>query len=119
MGAESIAGEGSVFWVELPLAAAPDERAGATVANARPRRAGERRKLLYGESCYILKTTFPISSSSSACSPGGRPQEWGGRLDAVVNNAGTGWQGATHTMPIDAWRRMDVNLTEGFVRRTR
>lgn len=45
-----------------------------------------------------------------------RAQEWGGRLDAVVNNAGIGWSGPTHEMPVDAWRRlMDVNLTGVFL----
>ena len=45
-----------------------------------------------------------------------RAQEWGGRVDGVVNNAGIGWRGPTQEMPVDAWRRlMDVNLTGVFL----
>jgi 3-oxoacyl-[acyl-carrier protein] reductase len=56
-----------------------------------------------------------VADEATAAAAVARAQEWGGRLDAVVNNAGIGWQGATHTMPVDAWRRlMDVNLTGVF-----
>ncbi len=57
-----------------------------------------------------------VSDEATAAAAVGRAQEWGRRLDAVVNNAGTGWQGATHEMPVDAWRRlMDINLTGVFL----
>jgi 3-oxoacyl-[acyl-carrier protein] reductase len=57
-----------------------------------------------------------VTDEATAAAAVARAQEWGGRLDAVVNNAGIGWRGATHEMPVDAWRRlMDVNLTGVFL----
>jgi len=57
-----------------------------------------------------------VTDEATAAAAIARAQEWGGRLDAVVNNAGVGWRGATHEMPVDAWRRlMDVNLTGVFL----
>jgi len=57
-----------------------------------------------------------VTDEATAAAAVARAQEWGGRLDAVVNNAGIGWRGAIHEMPVDAWRRlMDVNLTGVFL----
>ncbi|HXX39859.1 MAG TPA: SDR family oxidoreductase [bacterium] len=57
-----------------------------------------------------------VSDEGTAPRAVARAREWGGRLDAVVNNAGMGWHGATHEMPVEAWRRlMDVNLTGVFL----
>jgi 3-oxoacyl-[acyl-carrier protein] reductase len=57
-----------------------------------------------------------VTEEATAAAAIARAQEWGGRLDAVVNNAGIGWSGATHTMPVQEWRRlMDVNLTGTFL----
>ena len=57
-----------------------------------------------------------VTDEATATAAVARAQEWGGRLDAVVNNAGMGWRGATHEMPVDVWRRlMDVNLTGVFL----
>jgi 3-oxoacyl-[acyl-carrier protein] reductase len=57
-----------------------------------------------------------VTDEATAAAAVARAQEWGGRLDAVVNNAGIGWRGATHEMPVDAWRRLiDVNLTGVFL----
>ncbi len=60
--------------------------------------------------------TGDVTDEATAAAAVARAREWGGRLDAVVNNAGIGWRGATHEMPVDAWRRlMDVNLTGVFL----
>ena len=57
-----------------------------------------------------------VTDEATAAAAIARAQEWGGRLDAVVNNAGIGWHGVTHEMPVEAWRRlMDVNLTGVFL----
>ena len=57
-----------------------------------------------------------VTDEATAAAAVARAQEWGGRLDAVVNNAGMGWRGATNEMPVDAWRRLiDVNLTGVFL----
>ncbi len=57
-----------------------------------------------------------VADEATAAAAVAHAQEWGGRLDAVVNNAGIGWHGPTHTMPVDAWRRlMNVNLTGVFL----
>jgi 3-oxoacyl-[acyl-carrier protein] reductase len=57
-----------------------------------------------------------VTDEATAAAAIARAQEWGGRLDAVVNNAGVGWQGMINEMPVDAWRRlMDVNLTGVFL----
>jgi 3-oxoacyl-[acyl-carrier protein] reductase len=57
-----------------------------------------------------------VTEEATAAAAVARAQEWGGRLDAVVNNAGIGWRGAIHEMPVDAWRRLvDVNLTGVFL----
>jgi 3-oxoacyl-[acyl-carrier protein] reductase len=57
-----------------------------------------------------------VTDEATAAAAVARAREWGGRLDAVVNNAGIGWGGPTHEMPVDAWRRlMDVNLTGVFL----
>jgi 3-oxoacyl-[acyl-carrier protein] reductase len=57
-----------------------------------------------------------VRDEATATAAVARAQEWGGRLDAVVNNAGTGWTGTIHEMPVDAWRRlMDVNVTGVFL----
>jgi 3-oxoacyl-[acyl-carrier protein] reductase len=57
-----------------------------------------------------------VTDETTAAAAVARAQEWGGRLDAVVNNAGIGWRGVTHEMPVDVWRRlMDVNLTGVFL----
>ncbi len=57
-----------------------------------------------------------VRDEATATAAVARAQEWGGRLDAVVNNAGIGWTGAIHEMPVDAWRQMmDVNLTGVFL----
>jgi len=57
-----------------------------------------------------------VTDEATAAAAVARAQEWGGRLDAVVNNAGIGWHGATHEMPVDVWRRLiDVNLTGVFL----
>jgi 3-oxoacyl-[acyl-carrier protein] reductase len=57
-----------------------------------------------------------VTDEATATAAVTRAQEWGGRLDAVVNNAGTGWTGTIHEMPVDAWRRlMDVNVTGVFL----
>ncbi len=57
-----------------------------------------------------------VTDEATAAAAVARAREWGGRLDAVVNNAGIGWGGPTYEMPVDAWRRlMDVNLTGVFL----
>ena len=57
-----------------------------------------------------------VTDEATAAAGIARAQEWGGRLDAVVNNAGVGWAGPVHEMPLDSWRRlMDVNLTGVFL----
>ncbi|HLW61054.1 MAG TPA: SDR family oxidoreductase [bacterium] len=57
-----------------------------------------------------------VTDEATAAAAVARAREWGGRLDAVVNNAGVGWRGATHEMPAAEWRRLlDVNLTGVFL----
>jgi 3-oxoacyl-[acyl-carrier protein] reductase len=57
-----------------------------------------------------------VSDEPTAAAAVARAQEWGGRLDAVVNNAGTGWQGPTQEMPLHTWRAVvDINLTGIFL----
>ncbi len=57
-----------------------------------------------------------VTEEATAAAAVARAQEWGGTLDGVVNNAGIGWSGPAHEMPLDAWRRlMDVNLTGVFL----
>ncbi|MBI4278380.1 MAG: SDR family NAD(P)-dependent oxidoreductase, partial [Armatimonadetes bacterium] len=57
-----------------------------------------------------------VAEEGTAAGAVARALEWGGRLDAVVNNAGVGWRGPTHEMPVEAWRRlMDVNVTAVFL----
>lgn len=57
-----------------------------------------------------------VTDEATAAAAIARAQEWGGRLDAVVNNAGIGWSGPIHEMPLGDWRRlMDVNLTGVFL----
>jgi 3-oxoacyl-[acyl-carrier protein] reductase len=57
-----------------------------------------------------------VTDEAIAAAAVARALDWGGRLDAVVNNAGIGWGGPTHEMPVDAWRRLlDVNLTGVFL----
>ncbi len=57
-----------------------------------------------------------VTDEATAAAAVARAQEWGGRLDAIVNNAGMGWSGATHEMPVDVWRRLiDINLTGVFL----
>src|SRR5437879_5933861 len=57
-----------------------------------------------------------VTDEATATAAVARAQEWGGRLDAVVNNAGIGWTGPIHEMPVDAWRHlMDVNVTGVFL----
>ncbi|HYM69664.1 MAG TPA: SDR family oxidoreductase [bacterium] len=57
-----------------------------------------------------------VTDEATAAAAVAAAQKWGGRLDAVVNNAGIGWHGPTHEMPVDAWRRlMEVNLTGVFL----
>jgi 3-oxoacyl-[acyl-carrier protein] reductase len=57
-----------------------------------------------------------VADQATANAAVARAREWGGSLDAVVNNAGIGWSGPVHEMPADAWRRlMDVNLTGVFL----
>jgi 3-oxoacyl-[acyl-carrier protein] reductase len=60
--------------------------------------------------------TGDVADEGTATAAVSRAQEWGGGLDAVVNNAGMGWSGAVQDMPLEAWRRlMDVNLTAVFL----
>jgi NADP-dependent 3-hydroxy acid dehydrogenase YdfG len=60
--------------------------------------------------------TGDVTDEATAAAAVARASEWGGRLDAIVNNAGTGWHGPIHEMPVDAWRRLiDVNLTGVFL----
>ena len=57
-----------------------------------------------------------VTDEATAAAAVARAQEWGGALDGVVNNAGIGWSGPVHEMPLDAWRRlMEVNLTGVFL----
>jgi 3-oxoacyl-[acyl-carrier protein] reductase len=57
-----------------------------------------------------------VADEATAAAAVSRAQEWGGDLDALVNNAGTGWSGPVHDMPADAWRRLvEVNLTGVFL----
>jgi 3-oxoacyl-[acyl-carrier protein] reductase len=57
-----------------------------------------------------------VADEATAAGAIARAREWGGRLDAVVNNAGIGWSGPLHEMPVDTWRRlMEVNLTGVFL----
>jgi 3-oxoacyl-[acyl-carrier protein] reductase len=60
--------------------------------------------------------TGDVADEATAAAAVARASDWGGRVDAIVNNAGMGWHGPTHEMPVDAWRRlMDVNLTGVFL----
>ena len=60
--------------------------------------------------------TGDVTDEATAAASVARAQEWGGAVDGVVNNAGIGWSGPVHEMPLDAWRRlMDVNLTGVFL----
>jgi NAD(P)-dependent dehydrogenase (short-subunit alcohol dehydrogenase family) len=57
-----------------------------------------------------------VTDEATAPAAVARTQEWGGSVDAVVNNAGVGWSGPVQEMPVEAWRRlMDVNLTGVFL----
>ena len=57
-----------------------------------------------------------VTEEATAAAAIARAQDWGGTVDGVVNNAGIGWSGPVHEMPLDAWRRlMDVNLTGVFL----
>jgi NAD(P)-dependent dehydrogenase (short-subunit alcohol dehydrogenase family) len=57
-----------------------------------------------------------VAEESTAAAAVARAQDWGGSLDAVVNNAGIGWSGPVQEMPLEAWRRlMEVNLTGVFL----
>jgi NAD(P)-dependent dehydrogenase (short-subunit alcohol dehydrogenase family) len=57
-----------------------------------------------------------VAEEATAAAAVARALEWGGRLDAVVNNAGVGWSGATQEMPLTQWRRvMETNLTGVFL----
>ena len=57
-----------------------------------------------------------VTDEATAAAAVARAREWGGRLDAVVNNAGIGWSGPIHEMPLGDWRRLvDVNLTGVFL----
>jgi 3-oxoacyl-[acyl-carrier protein] reductase len=57
-----------------------------------------------------------VTDEATAAAAVARAQEWGGSVDGVVNNAGIGWSGPVHEMPLDAWRRlMEVNLTGVFL----
>jgi NAD(P)-dependent dehydrogenase (short-subunit alcohol dehydrogenase family) len=57
-----------------------------------------------------------VSEEATAASAVNQALAWGGRLDAVVNNAGVGWSGATQDMPPKEWRRvMETNLTGAFL----
>jgi NAD(P)-dependent dehydrogenase (short-subunit alcohol dehydrogenase family) len=57
-----------------------------------------------------------VTDEATAPAAVARAQEWGGSVDAVVNNAGVGWSGPVQEMPVEAWRRlMDVNLTGVFL----
>ncbi|HET7264292.1 MAG TPA: SDR family NAD(P)-dependent oxidoreductase [bacterium] len=56
-----------------------------------------------------------VADEATAAAAVARAEEWGG-LDGVINNAGIGWSGRVHEMPLDAWRRlMDVNLAGVFL----
>ncbi|HKV43547.1 MAG TPA: SDR family NAD(P)-dependent oxidoreductase [bacterium] len=71
-----------------------------------------------GEIGESRATSVPgdVTDEATAAAAVARAREWGGRLDAVVNNAGVGWRGATHEMPPAEWRRLlDVNLTGVFL----
>ena len=57
-----------------------------------------------------------VTDAATAAAAVARAAEWGGGVDGLVNNAGIGWSGPIHEMPLDAWRRlMDVNLTGVFL----
>lgn len=57
-----------------------------------------------------------VTDEATATAAVARALEWGGSVDGVVNNAGIGWSGPVHDMPLDAWRRlMEVNLTGVFL----
>ena len=57
-----------------------------------------------------------VADEATAAAAVARAQDWGGTVDGVVNNAGIGWSGPVHEMPLDAWRGlMDVNLTGVFL----
>jgi NAD(P)-dependent dehydrogenase (short-subunit alcohol dehydrogenase family) len=65
---------------------------------------------------HATAVTGDVADEATAAAAIARAQEWGGRLDAVVNNAGIGWSGPLHEMPVDTWRRlMEVNLTGVFL----
>lgn len=57
-----------------------------------------------------------VTDGATAAAAVARAAEWGGTVDGLVNNAGVGWSGPIHEMPLDAWRQlMDVNLTGVFL----
>lgn len=57
-----------------------------------------------------------VTEESTAAAAVMRAQDWGGNVDAVVNNAGIGWSGPVQDMPLEAWRRLlEVNLTGVFL----
>jgi NAD(P)-dependent dehydrogenase (short-subunit alcohol dehydrogenase family) len=57
-----------------------------------------------------------VAAEATAAAGIAEAMRWGGRLDAVVNNAGIGWHGPTHDMPVEAWHRLlNVNVTGVFL----
>ena len=82
---------------------------------ARTRRDLDGALAVIGES-RATAVTGDVTDEATAATAVARAQEWGGRLDAVVNNAGIGWSGAVHEMPVAEWRRLiDVNVTGVFL----
>ena len=102
-------GIGRAVVTELALAGARlvlVARRGADLARAAEQVGEDRATVVAGD----------VTDEATAAAAVARAQEWGGRLDVVVNNAGVGWRGVTHEMPIEAWRRlMEVNLTGVFL----
>ena len=57
-----------------------------------------------------------VAEEATAAAAVRKALEWGGRLNAVINNAGVGWSGATQEMTPAEWRQvMETNLTGVFL----
>jgi gluconate 5-dehydrogenase len=72
-----------------------------------------------------IGSSFGVQTMALACDIGdeaqvaatvARANDRFGRLDVLVDNAGTSWSGAPETIPMSGWKKvLDVNLTGAFI----